>query len=255
MRRVRLTLAYDGARYAGWQRQINGPTVQEAVEDALSRLTGERVGITGASRTDAGVHALGQTAHFDTASSVPDEKLPLALNTMLPPDIRAVRAQTVNADFHARFSARAKVYRYWYHCARIAPALERGLRWHVPVPLDDALMHREALTILGEHDFAAFAASGSKAKSTTRRIESVYVTRAAHDPPLIELTVMGNGFLYNMVRILAGTLADVGSGRLEPGAMDRAIRTGDRLALGQTAPPHGLALARVIYDGDNNIQK
>ncbi|MDR1599149.1 MAG: tRNA pseudouridine(38-40) synthase TruA [Oscillospiraceae bacterium] len=250
VRRVRLTLAYDGAGYAGWQRQVNGLAVQEVVEDALSKLTGEQVKATGASRTDAGVHALGQAAHFDTSTRVPDGKIPLALNTLLPPDIRAVTAETVDGGFHARFHAKAKVYRYMYHCARIAPALERGMRWHVPVPLDERLMRREALAMVGARDFAAFAASGSKAKTTVRTIESVSVTRGILNPELIELSIRGDGFLYNMVRILAGTLADVGSGKLEPGAVDRAVESGDRLALGQTAPPHGLTLMRVVYEGE-----
>jgi tRNA pseudouridine38-40 synthase len=254
VRRVRLTLAYDGARYVGWQRQVNGLAVQEVVEEALSRLTGERTAVTGASRTDAGVHALGQTAHFDTRSRIPDERFALALNTILPPDIRAVNARTADCDFHARFSARAKTYRYWYHRSRVAPVLERGLRWHIPLPLDVATMSREARAMVGEHDFAAFAASGSKAKSTVREVTSVEVSEAPHDPALLELTIRGGGFLYNMVRILAGTLADVGAGKRESGAIARAIQTGDRLELGQTAPPHGLTLMNVEYDGDGGFR-
>ncbi|GHU72062.1 tRNA pseudouridine synthase A [Clostridia bacterium] len=250
MRRIRLILAYDGANYAGWQRQLNGLAVQEVVENALEKLTSERITLVGASRTDAGVHSLGQAAHFDTHSRIPDEKIPLALNTLLPWDVRAMAADTVGGDFHARFMAVAKTYRYWYHNARVAPALERGMRWHIPVTLDAAQMNREAVGMVGTHDFAAFAASGSKAKTTVRTVHSVSVTRAAHDPALIELIIRGNGFLYNMVRILAGTLADAGSGRLDKGAVDRAIETGDRLALGQTAPPHGLTLMSVEYAGD-----
>ncbi|GHU72635.1 tRNA pseudouridine synthase A [Clostridia bacterium] len=251
-RRIRLTLAYDGTHYAGWQRQLNGLAVQEVVEDALSRLLGESIAVTGASRTDAGVHALGQTAHFDAVCRIPDHKIPLALNTLLPMDIRAVEARTVGEDFHARFHTKAKMYRYWYHNARVAPVLERGLRWHIPIPLDVELMDLEAQSMVGMHDFAAFAASGSKVKTTVRTVESVCVMRLAHDPSLIELTIRGNGFLYNMVRILAGTLADVGSGKREPGAIERAIRSGNRLELGQTAPPHGLTLMRVEYAIDED---
>jgi tRNA pseudouridine38-40 synthase len=243
-------LSYDGARYAGWQRQVNGLAVQEVVENALSKLLGHPTPVTGASRTDAGVHAIGQTIHFDTASGIPESKLPLALNTMLPKDIRATHAQAAANDFHARFCARQKIYRYWYHNDRIAPALERGLRWHVPVPLDDRLMNLAASAMIGTRDFAAFAAAGSNAKTTVRSMAAVSVERNDSDPALITLMIRGDGFLYNMVRILAGTLADIGMCKLDAGAVNRAVTTRDRLTLGQTAPAHGLTLTRVIYDGD-----
>jgi len=259
-RRVRLTLAYDGTAYAGWQRQGNAVTVQEAVERALRALTGEApetLGLTGASRTDAGVHALGQAAHFDTASRIPTEKFPYALNTLLPRDIRALAADDAEDGFHARFSARGKQYRYDFHRAPHAPALQRAFRWHVPYPLDTDLMRGELDSALGKHDFRAFAASGGQAKTTVRTIRMARLetggadkmggTGDTEEAALLRLWVEGDAFLYNMVRILAGTLADVGMGRLPPGAVARALASGDRLDLGQTAPAHGLALTRVFY--------
>jgi tRNA pseudouridine38-40 synthase len=232
----------------GWQSQINGVSVQQTIERALSKLTGLPAPITGASRTDAGVHALGQVAHFDIDSSIPDEKFPLALNTKLPPDIRAINAQTVAPTFHARFHARRKRYRYEIHNSRCAPVLERSHRWHVPVPLDIDAMREEARYMIGEHDFAAFAASGSAVKQTVRTVFDAEVNGSNYDPALIELWISGDGFLYNMVRIFAGTLVDASLGKLGPGAVRRAIRARDRLLLGQTAPAHGLTLMNIEYD-------
>jgi len=244
-RRVLLTLEYDGTAYAGWQRQENALAIQQVVEDALEELTGESIVITGASRTDAGVHAMGQNAHFDTHSSIPDEKFSFALNTMLSTDIRVRKSESAAADFHARFSAVGKVYRYRIHRAPHASAIERNTAAHVIYPLDLDLMAREAQSMLGTHDFTAFAASGSEAKTTVRTMRSIAV-RARGER--VEIWIEGDGFLYNMVRILAGTLIGVGSGKLPPGAITRAIETRDRLQLGVTAPPHGLTLMRVCYD-------
>ena len=160
MRRIHLTVEYDGTNYAGWQRQSNALAVQQVIEEALARLTGERVVLHGASRTDAGVHALGQCAHFDTDSRIPGEKFSYAVNTMLPPDIRIRHSQEVPEGFHARFSARGKRYRYLFYDAPHAGALNRLTHAHSIYPLDDGRMRREARTLLGTHDFAAFAASG-----------------------------------------------------------------------------------------------
>lgn len=242
-----LTIEYDGTAYCGWQRQANGPSVQQALEQALARLTGEAVCVTGSSRTDAGVHALGLRAHFDSATRIPPEKLAFALNTMLPEDIRVRESALAPEGFHARYSACGKVYRYVFYNARHERALGRQYSAHVPLPLDEALMRREAQALLGTHDFAAFAASGSVAKSTVRTIYRVRVSRHGDE---VELTVLGDGFLYNMVRIIAGTLMEVGTGRRAPGAIACAMETGDRLALGQTAPARGLTLVAVLYTGE-----
>ena len=247
MRRFKLTVEYDGTAYSGWQRQINGPSVQQTLEEALCRLTGERIAVTGSSRTDAGVHALGLCAHFDSASRIPPEKVSFALNTMLPPDIRVRESGLAPEGFHARYAARGKVYRYAFCNARHMCAIGRQYRAHVPLPLDVPLMHSEAQSLVGTHDFAAFAASGSVARSTVRTLYRIEVVRRGED---VTLTVLGDGFLYNMVRIIAGTLAEVGAGRREPGAMARALETGDRLELGYTAPACGLTLLAVLYGGD-----
>lgn len=245
MRRIQLIIEYDGTRYAGWQRQENALAVQQVIEERLRRLTGEQIVLHGASRTDAGVHALGQSAHFDTACAIPADKFCFALNTMLPPDVRIRASRQVPETFHARFSTKGKRYRYLLHVHPHAGALNRLTHAHVIYPLDEALMHREARSLVGTHDFAAFAASGSVVRDTVRTIYRADVKR---DDTQIELTVEGNGFLYNMVRIIAGTLIGVGSGKLEPGAFDRAIQTGNRLDLGVTAPAHGLTLMEVFYD-------
>ena len=249
MRRIHLIVEYDGTNYAGWQRQSNAMTVQEKLERAVKRLTGEDVCVSGASRTDAGVHALGQSAHFDTQSRIPADKFSFALNTMLPPDIRVVRSEEVAADFHSRFSGKGKRYRYLIHAAPHAGALNRLTHAHVIYPLDVKKMRAEAESLVGTHDFGAFAASGSVVKDTVRTIWRADVEQRGSE---ICLIVEGNGFLYNMVRIIAGTLIGVGSGKLAPGAIARAIESGSRLDLGITAPAHALTLMEVFYEPHGN---
>ena len=246
-RRFRLTVEYDGTAYCGWQRQINGPSVQAVLEDALTQLTHAPVSVTGSSRTDAGVHALALCAHFDSATRIPPEKLAFALNTMLPPDVRIRESSLAPEGFHARYAACGKVYRYAFDNARHAHAVGRQYAAHVPVPMDAAIMDEQAQALCGTHDFAAFAASGSVAKSTVR---TIYRAQVRRDGDHVTLTVLGDGFLYNMVRIIAGTLMEIGTGKREPGAIARAIATGDRLALGQTAPAQGLTLCAVLYAGE-----
>ncbi len=242
--RIKLTIEYDGTAYAGWQRQENALAVQQVIEEALTKLTRARVVIAGASRTDAGVHALGQTAHFDTESRIPPDKYAFALNTMLPADIRIRKSEAVSEDFHARFSNKGKRYRYLIYQSPHAGALNRNTHAHVIYPLDDEKMRRELTALIGTHDFAAFAASGSVVKDTVRTIYSASLARRGDE---LELLVEGSGFLYNMVRIIAGTLISVGAGRLEEGAFARAIQSGNRLDLGVTAPAHGLTLMEVYY--------
>ena len=245
MRRIQLIIEYDGTNYAGWQRQENAMAVQQVVEEKLRKLTGEHIVIHGASRTDAGVHAMGQSAHFDTECRIPGEKFSYALNTMLPHDVRIRDSREVPESFHARFSTKGKRYRYLFHVHPHASAIHRLTRAHIIYPLDIDLMQQEAQSLVGTHDFAAYAASGSVVKDTVRTIYRADVTR---DGDEVKLIVEGNGFLYNMVRIIAGTLVGVGSGKLEPGAFARAIETGNRLDLGVTAPAHGLTLMEVFYD-------
>ena len=244
MKRILITVEYDGTGYAGWQRQINGLAVQQVLEEALARATGGRIVVTGASRTDAGVHAHGQAVHFDTTSSIPPEKYPFVLNTMLPGDVRVLTGREVPAGFHARFMTCGKQYTYRIINTRHGSAIRRNTHVHVPLPLDVAPMQRAAQTLLGRHDFAAFQASGGTAKTTVRTIHRADVTRVGDE---IILTVEGDAFLYNMVRIIAGTLIEIGHYRRGEDAFTRAIASLNRLDLGVTAPPHGLELTRVDY--------
>ena len=244
MKRILLTVEYDGTAYSGWQRQYNGLAVQQVLEEALARATGEPVAVTGASRTDAGVHARGQAAHFDTESTIPPEKYPFVLNTMLPRDIRVQTGREVPPDFHARFMTSGKRYTYRIDNSRHGGALTRLTHAHVPVPLAIAPMLEAARTLLGQHDFAAFQASGGTAKTTVRTIRDAALTQ---DGELITLVIEGDAFLYNMVRIIAGTLIEIGHGKRGTDAFSRAFDSLDRLDLGVTAPPHGLELTRVYY--------
>ena len=246
-RRILLTVSYDGTAYVGWQYQDNGPSIQDEIEKALQKALGTFVRVTGASRTDAGVHALGQRAHFDTCSSIPPEKYPFVLNRYLPEDIRVTEARQVPEDFHARFQAVGKMYTYRIHNAPHASAILRNCTAHVPVWLDEEAMRRCAQPLIGTHDFIAFCAAGGQAKTSVRTIDFFDVQRQDTE---VTLRVHGNGFLYNMVRIIAGTLIDVGHGRLPEDCIARALESKNRLDLGVTAPACGLELTRVEYDFD-----
>ena len=239
MKRILLTVEYDGSGYAGWQRQINGLAVQQVLEEALRKATREHIVVT-----DAGVHALGQAVHFDTNSAIPPEKYPFVLNTMLPRDVRVHTGRQVPDGFHARFMTCGKRYTYRIINSRHGSALRRLSHVHVPVPLELAPMERAAQTLLGTHDFAAFQAAGGTAKTTVRTITAVHLEQRGEE---ITLTVEGDAFLYNMVRIIAGTLIEIGHRRRGEDAFLRAFESLDRLDLGVTAPPHGLELTRVFY--------
>ena len=244
MKRILLTVEYDGTNYAGWQRQINGLAVQQVLEETLQKATKERIVITGASRTDAGVHALGQAVHFDTESRIPPEKYPFVLNTMLPRDVRVHSGREVPEGFHARFMTCGKRYTYRIVNSRHASAIRRNTHVHVPLPLDLAPMQEAAKQLLGTHDYAAFQAAGGTAKTTIRTITKAELVQFGDE---IILTVEGDAFLYNMVRIIAGTLIEIGLGRRSVNAFSEAYETLDRLSLGVTAPPQGLELTKVYY--------
>ena len=244
MKRILLTVEYDGTNYAGWQRQINGLAVQQVLEETLQKATKERIVVTGASRTDAGVHALGQAVHFDTESRIPPEKYPFVLNTMLPRDIRVHSGREVPEGFHARFMTCGKRYTYRIVNSRHASAIRRNTHVHVPLPLDLSPMQEAAKQLLGTHDYAAFQAAGGTAKTTIRTITSAELVQQGDE---IILTVEGDAFLYNMVRIIAGTLIEIGLGRRSVNAFTEAYETLDRLSLGVTAPPQGLELTKVYY--------
>ncbi len=242
--RVLIDITYQGTAYAGWQRQKNGPSVQEEIEKAIELGMGQKIGITGASRTDAGVHALCQRAHFDIETSIPPEKFPFVLNRYLPRDIRVLKARRVADDFHARFMTQGKQYCYRIFNARQGTALLRDFTYHIPVELDTPAMERAARYLVGTHDFKAFAATGGSAKTTVRTISRVELTREAE---VITFRVWGNAFLYNMVRIIAGTLVYVGLHKLPEDVIAQVLSGGRRVDLGITAPPQGLILEKVFY--------
>ncbi len=243
--RIRLIVEYDGTNYAGWQRQKNGYSVQQALEEAFKKASGEAVSITGAGRTDAGVHALAQVAHLDTACTIPPEKISYAMNTFLPYDIRVKHSERADDRFHARFDARGKTYRYTLYRAPHPSAVYRNLSWHLSGPLDVAAMRAAAACLIGEQDFAAFCAAGSEVKDTVR---TVYALDISEDGPFLYINIRGSGFLYHMVRIIAGTLADVGLGRIAPERVKEILDGKSRLAASATAPAQGLMLVRVYYD-------
>ena len=244
--RIKLTVEYDGSGYAGWQRQKNGLSVQQVVEEAIEKATGAKTVIHAAGRTDAGVHALGQVVHFDTETTIPPQKISYALNTFLPEDIRIASSCEVSEDFHARYSAKAKTYVYTFYNAEHASALYRNLSAHARGEIDIDAMKKAAEKIVGTHDFASFCASGSEVDTTIRTVYSLEIIE--HEPPFISLKITGNGFLYNMVRIIAGVLLDVGRGRLSSEDVADIIAAKDRRKASATAPACGLVLKEIYYD-------
>ncbi len=245
-----MVVEYDGTAYSGWQRQANAPSVQQCLEEAVTALTGETIPVIGCSRTDAGVHALGLVCHMDTRSRIPPDRLPYALNTKLPWDIRVRSAKAAPPGFHARYSTCAKVYRYTFYNSRQMCAIGRQYAAHVPKKMDDDRVLQAAGDLLGTKDFRAFAASGNVSKTTVRTMYAVQLRREGDQ---VVFRVMGDGFLYNMVRIIAGTLSEIGTGKRPSECIREAVETGSRLCLGMTAPACGLMLERVLYEGDEEI--
>lgn len=247
MRHIRLVVEYDGTSLCGWQRQLNGPTVQGHLEAALARLLAHEVVVAGASRTDAGVHARGQVASFRTERAIPLHGIRRGLNSMLPPQIAIREATEAPDDFHPRFSATGKHYRYTILVRADRSPRWRDRAWHHGEPLAHAPMRDAAAALLGEHDFAAFRAAGCTAHTTVRRLDAIDLTTP--EPDLVAIDVRGNAFLRNMVRILAGTLVEVGAGRRDPAQVAEILASRDRTRAGITAPAHGLELIEVRYDG------
>ncbi|MFH0964605.1 MAG: tRNA pseudouridine(38-40) synthase TruA [Planctomycetota bacterium] len=244
MKNVKLTIAYDGTAFSGWQRQENARTVQQVIEEALRAITGEETTITGAGRTDAGVHARGQVANFHTAKELPAATFQAALNATLPPDIAILDAEEVGETFHARHHARRKRYEYVLWNAPVRPVFERHFAWHVPGPLDVASMAAAARRLIGEHDFRAFAREVPPEKDCVR---ALYELSIVETRPRVVFTFQGSGFLHTMVRSLVGTLLLVGHGKATPDDVAAILRSRDRTVAGPTAPPHGLTLAEVAY--------
>jgi tRNA pseudouridine38-40 synthase len=246
VRVVKLIVEYDGGELCGWQRQNNGPTVQGYLEDALAEMLREPTAVLGASRTDAGVHATGQVACFRTDQTIPADGFRRGLNGLLPASIAVRGAEDAALDFHARFSARGKRYRYSLLCRPDRSPLSRRFAWHRPRPLDLGAMRAGAACLVGEHDFSAFRAAGCTARHARRAIWSIDLVE---DGERLVLEVTGNAFLRNMVRIVAGTLVQVGEGRMSPAQVGEALASRERSQAGPTAPPQGLCLAEVFYQG------
>lgn len=245
MRRVRLIVAYDGTNYCGWQVQPNGITVEEVLNREIVRLTGEDIHVIGASRTDSGVHALGNVAVFDTESSIPPERMAYALNQRMPEDIVIVRSDEVTPDWHPRYQREvSKTYEYHIYNAPVPNPLKRNYSAFVSFPMDVEKMRQGAEYLVGEHDFVSFCNIRTNVSDTVRTIHSITITQ---DGASIVIRITGNGFLYNMVRIIAGTLIRVGRGFYAPERVKEILEERKRTAAGVTAPAAGLVLAEIEY--------
>ena len=246
MRNIKLIIEYDGKEFNGWQKQPNKLNIQGEIEKAIERVTGEKVDLTASGRTDSGVHAIGQVANFKTNSTIPVEKIPIALNANLKKAIVIKSAEEVDERFHSRLNCKKKTYRYIINNSKYGTAIYRNLETHIPMKLDISKMQEAVKYFEGEHDFKAFKASGTSSKSSIRIIYKAEVIEAENERIYIELT--GNGFLYNMVRIISGTLVDVGLGKLEPKEIETIIHDKKRENAGKTLPPQGLYLVKVEYE-------
>ena len=245
MKRVGLVVAYDGTNYCGWQIQINGITVEEVINRELSNLLGEEIGVIGASRTDSGVHALGNVAVFDTETRIPAEKICFALNQRLPEDIRIVESKEVPEDFHPRFCNSIKTYQYKILNKKIPIPTERLYSHFVYMDLDISKMRKAAEYIVGEHDFKSFCSTRTQVENTVRTVYSLDIDK---ENDMICITISGNGFLYNMVRIIVGTLMKVGLSVYPPEHVKEIIDACDRNVAGPKAPAKGLTLVGIEYE-------
>ena len=244
VKRIMLTVAYDGTYYHGWQYQNNGKTIEGELNKALSKLLQTEVEVIGASRTDAGVHALCNVAVFDSGAAIPAEKYAYALNQMLPIDIRIRNSREVPMDFHPRKTETVKTYEYRIDCEEFADPLKTRYAYFTYVPLDEKKMQEAAFSLVGTHDFKSFCSVNTTATTTVRTIFDIQVIREGAD---IMVRITGNGFLYNMVRIIVGTLMDVGRGRYEPEMVKRILEKKDRCAAGPTVPACGLLLKELHF--------
>ncbi|MDU2149562.1 MAG: tRNA pseudouridine(38-40) synthase TruA [Paraclostridium sordellii] len=243
MRNIKLTIQYNGKNYCGWQKQNDSLGVQGTIEQAIKEITSEDIKITGSGRTDAGVHALGQVANFNTESSIPIEKIPSALNSKLPKDISIINAEEMPLDFHSRYCAKGKTYRYMIYNNQYRTPIYNNISYFVKYDLDLEKMQKEAKSLIGTYDFKGFMSSGSSVKDTVRTIYDIQIIK---QEDLIVIEVQGNGFLYNMVRIIVGTLVDIGRGRINSD-MSSIIESKSRSMAGHTAPAQGLFLKKVDY--------
>ena len=244
MRNIRLTIEYEGKSFNGWQKQPNKLNIQGEIEKAIEEITGEEVDLIASGRTDAGVNALAQIANFRTNSNIEIEKLPYAINSKLKKSILIKNAEEVDERFHSRYSVHSKTYRYTINNSKFGTAIFRDMEYHFPIELDEKLMAEGAKYLVGKHDFKSFKASGTSSKSSVRTIYDIKVWRE-RERVFIEIT--GNGFLYNMVRIIAGTLVDVGIGKYPPTYVKEILDGQDRTLAGKTLAARGLCLIKVDY--------
>lgn len=245
MKRVKLVVAYDGTNYHGWQVQDNGITIEEVLNRTISELVQEDIKVIGASRTDAGVHACGNVAVFDTESRIPGDKFSFALNQRLPDDIRIQESCEVDADFHPRYADTVKTYEYNILNRRFELPSKRLYAAFCYYPMDIERMNQAAAYLVGEHDFKSFCSAGAQVQTTVRTIYAVNVTK---EDDMVHITITGNGFLYNMVRIIAGTLMQVGTGLMEPEQVKEILEARDRSKAGPTAVAKGLTLVEIRYE-------
>lgn len=245
MKRVKLIVAYDGTNYHGWQVQDNGITIEEVLNRTISELVQEDIKVIGASRTDAGVHACGNVAVFDTESRIPGDKFSFALNQRLPEDIRIQESCEVDADFHPRYADTVKTYEYNILNRRFELPSKRLYASFCYYPMDIERMNQAAAYLVGEHDFKSFCSAGAQVQTTVRTIYAVNVTK---EDDMVHIRITGNGFLYNMVRIIAGTLMQVGTGLMEPEQVKGILEARDRSRAGPTAVAKGLTLVEIRYE-------
>lgn len=244
VRNIKLTLAYDGTNYHGWQTQLGNVTIQETIEKAINTIANEKANLIGSGRTDRGVHALGQVANFITETKIEIDKIKVALNANLPSDIRITNSEEVSLDFNSRFDAHDKTYMYQIYNDRINSPFYNNYTYFIPSQLNFEKMECASKLFEGTHDFKGFMAAGSEVKTTVR---TIYETKLTKQNEIIRFYVTGSGFLYNMVRIMVGTLIDIGKGTKEISCIENAIETKDRTVLGHTAKPEGLFLKEVCY--------
>lgn len=245
MRNLKLHLRYDGTNYHGWQVQPNDRSVQEMVQGAVYGVTGEHVTVTGCSRTDAGVHARHYVCNFHTETKIPCERMPYAMNTNLPDDIAVTLCEEAEAGFNARYDAKSKIYVYRIYNSNVRDPFEKDRAWQYPIPLNLEKMQRSAEHMVGTHDFSAFMAVGGQQKQMEKEMYEVSVSQQGK---LFEIKVHANSYLYNMVRIITGTLVYAGNGKLQPDDVKEILLSKDRKRAGMTAPPQGLYLHKVFYE-------
>jgi len=245
MRNIKIIIEYEGSNYFGWQKQPEGPTIQETIENALEKITGESIALLGSGRTDSGVHARGQVASFKTESHIKATEFQMGLNSTLPKDITILDAQEVDQDFHAQFSTRSKVYNYQILNRTHPSALLRKRSWYIPAPLDIDQMKKSAEYLIGEHDFKAFAQSGTEVRTTVRTVLRAHIEQK--DNNIIEFNIEATGFLKRMVRLITGTMVQVGKGRITPLDFSKILDSGEKTKFVYAAPAHGLYLQEVKY--------